>query len=368
MATRLRWLATLMTVMTLTAVGLCGSVAGASRNSVNSEPLSSPNATTTPGVATTSLTSAEVCGKHFQRAAARRVVSKKLTSEVFSAYGIPKKHRTQYGIDLLVPASLGGSSQIKNLWPIPASQVQKKTAVDVALTHSVCEGFIPLATAQTAVASHWTTITINTERPAPTVSVTYTFLTTGQSPLVRFVATITNPGVYPVTGAVVSWTAYNSANAIVGSHTHDSYPINALSSITYVGGAGSVNLSGPPAKVTATITNPGTYVRTVPPTFTVSTIAVSNSTIDIYSDATPYTVSADVTIGGTRPVASADLDVSIVLVDASGAPVGATFYDTATKLPAMLNPGTKVAIQETSVPATGTPTSAVVTAGVDPAS
>lgn len=176
-------------------------------------------------------------------------------------------------------------------------------------------------------------------------TVTYMFSTSGQFPLVRFASTISNPGVYPVTGAAVTWTAYNSANAIVGSHVHDSYAIPALSSITYVGGAGSVNLSGAPARVAVAVTNPGHYMKTVPATLPVTTVALANSTTGgspFYADATSYTVTGNVTVEGPKPVASADLDISITLLNSAGAVVGADFWDTTTQLPSTLNPGTKI--------------------------
>lgn len=47
----------------------------------------------------------------------RRNVSYSTKAKIYSNYGIPKSERGKYTIDHLVPLSLGGSNDIRNLWP-----------------------------------------------------------------------------------------------------------------------------------------------------------------------------------------------------------------------------------------------------------
>jgi hypothetical protein len=320
-----------------------------------------PNSTLTPGAAS-AVTSTTVCKGKYQKTV-KATASKQTAQSVFTGYQIPKKRQGKYSIDFLIPAGLGGSATPKNLWPIPTSQVSKKQAVNQAVIDSVCSGFVSLQTAQTAVASHWPTIAINPNAPTPTVSVNYFFTASGTS-FIRFAATISNPGLAPLAGAVIQWTAFDVSGALVGSHTHYCYPINALSSITYVGGAGSATFTGTPVKVTATVKEPGSYGKTVPPSFPVTTVQLAANSFNLFTNATTYKVTADVTIAGTETVTISDLDLSIVLLDASGNIVGADF-DEPTNLPTTLTPGTKIAIS-TTVAATAPPTSASISVGVDP--
>ncbi|MDH4467460.1 MAG: HNH endonuclease signature motif containing protein [Bacteriovoracaceae bacterium] len=46
-----------------------------------------------------------------------RSVSTGLKNKIYEKYGIPSKCRKQYTIDHLIPLSIGGNNDIKNLWP-----------------------------------------------------------------------------------------------------------------------------------------------------------------------------------------------------------------------------------------------------------
>lgn len=60
-------------------------------------------------------------------------------------------------LDHLVPLELGGSNDATNLWPEPGASPNPKDSTERALNRAVCEGRIPLAAAQNAIASNWTT-------------------------------------------------------------------------------------------------------------------------------------------------------------------------------------------------------------------
>jgi len=52
-----------------------------------------------------------------------RNVTYSLRKKIYRLYGVPKEFRKDYTIDHLVPLSLGGSNDIKNLWPQPKRQL-----------------------------------------------------------------------------------------------------------------------------------------------------------------------------------------------------------------------------------------------------
>jgi hypothetical protein len=68
--------------------------------------------------------------------------------------------RPRYRIDHLIPASLGGTEAVTNLWPQIAAGlygVAAKDSIESALHDGVCAGTILLVAAQHAIATDWTT-------------------------------------------------------------------------------------------------------------------------------------------------------------------------------------------------------------------
>jgi hypothetical protein len=58
--------------------------------------------------------------------------------------------------DHLVPLSLGGAvNDPKNLWPEPTPSPNPKDELELRLNELVCDGRLPLAAAQQAIASDW---------------------------------------------------------------------------------------------------------------------------------------------------------------------------------------------------------------------
>ncbi|HEX5268744.1 MAG TPA: hypothetical protein VFW24_18405 [Acidimicrobiales bacterium] len=84
------------------------------------------------------------------------------------AYAAPGR-TSQYEYDHLVPLELGGSSDVRNLWPEPnagspsqsdtgdAFGANGKDGVEGRLRTAVCSGQVALAAAQAAMAHDWTT-------------------------------------------------------------------------------------------------------------------------------------------------------------------------------------------------------------------
>jgi len=72
------------------------------------------------------------------------------------AYSVPAGEKGEY--DHLVPLELGGApDDSRNLWFEPGTIPNPKDPVENTLNDAVCEGLVPLATAQRAIATNWTT-------------------------------------------------------------------------------------------------------------------------------------------------------------------------------------------------------------------
>jgi hypothetical protein len=115
-----------------------------------------PSATLTSGVADPTLTAAQLCKPGYVSAARRFSAGTK--RQVFADYGVPWATRAAYRVDELIPLSLGGLPQHRNLWPVPAAGahgIAEKDSVETKLRHLVCAGTLPLATAQQALATDW---------------------------------------------------------------------------------------------------------------------------------------------------------------------------------------------------------------------
>jgi len=56
--------------------------------------------------------------------------------------------RRGYVIDHLVPLELGGSNDVRNLWPQPRNEARAKDRIEDELHETVCSGRIRLVDAQ----------------------------------------------------------------------------------------------------------------------------------------------------------------------------------------------------------------------------
>jgi hypothetical protein len=124
-----------------------------------------PNSKLTPGDTISGVTAAGVCTSGW--ATDHQHVTEEMRARVYAEYGLP------YGgdeVDHLIPLELGGSNDVKNLWPQPYSCAQKalcgtnydprpgageKDELENELHGEVCKGGMSLADAQHCIASNW---------------------------------------------------------------------------------------------------------------------------------------------------------------------------------------------------------------------
>ena len=115
-----------------------------------------PNPALTPGDVFPSATAQQVCMSGYARSV--RSVSAEEKRHVYDEYGIDSHAYGSYEVDHLVPLELGGSNDIKNLWPQPAIPVpgfHEKDDLENRLHDLVCGGQIGLGEAQHAIAVNW---------------------------------------------------------------------------------------------------------------------------------------------------------------------------------------------------------------------
>jgi Putative zinc-finger len=116
-----------------------------------------PNRSLTPGVVRP-VTLSEICSSGDDDLDPK--VSPSTEKTVLKEYGLSSATAPQnYQIDYLVNPQLGGTSDIKNLWPEPYSHglwnAQAKDELEKHLHQMVCEKTVDLGVAQHEIASDW---------------------------------------------------------------------------------------------------------------------------------------------------------------------------------------------------------------------
>jgi hypothetical protein len=117
-----------------------------------------PDPTCTPG-AIFNVTKAQICVSGYSSSV--RAVSETEKNQVFAKYGITSHTSGQYEVDHFVSLELGGSNDITNLWPEPASPVpgfHEKDKVENYLHQQVCSGALTLEQAQTLERLDWVAV------------------------------------------------------------------------------------------------------------------------------------------------------------------------------------------------------------------
>ncbi|HEU0120263.1 MAG TPA: zf-HC2 domain-containing protein [Bryobacteraceae bacterium] len=115
-----------------------------------------PRAALTPGAVRT-VNLAAMCAAADE--GDRPVITPALAQEVFRRYGIYDPRPRAYEVDYLIPPDLGGSNEVKNLWPQSYSDsvwnARVKDALEDRLRTMVCGGSLDLAVAQQELAADW---------------------------------------------------------------------------------------------------------------------------------------------------------------------------------------------------------------------
>jgi len=115
-----------------------------------------PDKTLTPG-ATQPVDLTEVCSQ--QQEDLDPVVSVSERKAVFQEYGVNDAKDNDYQVDYLINPQLGGTHDVRNLWPEPYESTvwnaHAKDALEQRLQRMVCDKQIDLASAQHEIATDW---------------------------------------------------------------------------------------------------------------------------------------------------------------------------------------------------------------------
>jgi hypothetical protein len=116
-----------------------------------------PRPTLTPGAVTT-VNAADVCGAKIDKNELLAIPAS-VKEEVFREYGMSAARPQYFEVDFLITPELGGSSDIRNLWPepyrAPVWNAHVKDQLEDRLRDMVCKGEIDLSTAQRDISADW---------------------------------------------------------------------------------------------------------------------------------------------------------------------------------------------------------------------
>lgn len=116
-----------------------------------------PDPALTPGVANPAATLAVICVRGYTAQASVRHVTEATKRAVFAEYHIPPSG--EFEIDHLESLQLGGSNDIKNLWPQSYTtqpwNAHVKDGEENRLHALICAGRIPLGEAQHSISTDW---------------------------------------------------------------------------------------------------------------------------------------------------------------------------------------------------------------------
>jgi len=115
-----------------------------------------PDATCTPGDIFPNATKAVICVSGYTLTV--RNVPSSLWNKVFAEYGITQHNGSTYELTTLIPLELGGSNDIKNLFPeaaTPSPGFHEKDRLENYLHKVVCNGSMTLQAAQNGISTNW---------------------------------------------------------------------------------------------------------------------------------------------------------------------------------------------------------------------
>ena len=115
-----------------------------------------PNPVFTPG-STRQASLTELCA--LDREEVVKNVPSQVEQRVFQEYGIKRPAASNFEVDYLITPGLGGSDDLRNLWPEPHSNAMwnsfVKDQLEDHLHHMVCERKISLEQAQRDMSTNW---------------------------------------------------------------------------------------------------------------------------------------------------------------------------------------------------------------------
>jgi hypothetical protein len=114
-----------------------------------------PNPALTPGQANRDVTTAQVCGQGLPSAGHPSYGTRKA---VMVGYGLITDASHAYTVVRLIPSSLGGITNEKNLFPVRRAgtgNATQKQALDARLLARVCAGQLTLAAAERLLRQNW---------------------------------------------------------------------------------------------------------------------------------------------------------------------------------------------------------------------
>ncbi len=112
-----------------------------------------PDPKLTPGDVFPDVNAAQVCVRGYSQSA--RNVPLEVKNAVYRKYHRRRERGVCCEIDHLVPLSLGGTNDIRNLWPQPSVQARQKDDLETALHWAVCDSRMPLSEAQDCIRNNW---------------------------------------------------------------------------------------------------------------------------------------------------------------------------------------------------------------------
>lgn len=115
-----------------------------------------PNPKLTPGVADSSATIEKICTPGYTTTV--RNVPESVKKQVFAEYGIDPTS-DKFEVDHLISLELGGSNDIKNLWPQSYTtqplNAHRKDVLENKLHDMICFKQITIKEAQKAISTDW---------------------------------------------------------------------------------------------------------------------------------------------------------------------------------------------------------------------
>ena len=116
-----------------------------------------PNETMTPGVVDPAATKEKICVPGYTQTV--RNVPQSLKNQVYQEYGIFQHKPREYEIDHLISLELGGSNDIKNLWPqsyvTQPWNARVKDKLENKLHSMICDDQITVEEAQKLISGNW---------------------------------------------------------------------------------------------------------------------------------------------------------------------------------------------------------------------